>query len=44
MPADIRNFFGGKSSQGSAASPAKPAPKKEVSSYSPATLRDSTIV
>ncbi|PLN84864.1 replication factor RFC1 C terminal domain-domain-containing protein [Aspergillus taichungensis] len=32
MPADIRNFFGGKSSQGSAASPAKPAPKKEQSS------------
>ncbi|GAT26619.1 chromosome transmission fidelity factor [Aspergillus luchuensis] len=30
MPADIRSFFGGKSSQGSNPSPAKPAPKKEV--------------
>ncbi|RAH59895.1 chromosome transmission fidelity factor [Aspergillus piperis CBS 112811] len=29
MPADIRSFFGGKSSQGSNPSPAKPAPKKE---------------
>ncbi len=30
MPADIRNFFGGKSSQGSSSSPAKPPAKKEV--------------
>ncbi|KAE8147133.1 hypothetical protein BDV25DRAFT_132332 [Aspergillus avenaceus] len=29
MPADIRSFFGGKSSQGSSASPAKPPAKKE---------------
>ncbi|OOF99589.1 hypothetical protein ASPCADRAFT_160576 [Aspergillus carbonarius ITEM 5010] len=29
MPTDIRSFFGGKSSQGSNASPAKPAAKKE---------------
>ncbi|OJJ76337.1 hypothetical protein ASPBRDRAFT_116964 [Aspergillus brasiliensis CBS 101740] len=29
MPADIRSFFGGKSSQGSNPSPAKAAPKKE---------------
>ncbi|KAL4793282.1 replication factor RFC1 C terminal domain-containing protein [Aspergillus venezuelensis] len=30
MPADIRSFFGGKSSQGSNSSPAKPPAKKEV--------------
>ncbi|KAL4943524.1 replication factor RFC1 C terminal domain-containing protein [Aspergillus oleicola] len=30
MPADIRSFFGGKSSQGSGSSPAKPPAKKEV--------------
>ncbi|KAL3439361.1 replication factor RFC1 C terminal domain-containing protein [Aspergillus tetrazonus] len=29
MPADIRSFFGGKSSQGSASSPTKPPAKKE---------------
>ncbi|KAF4212416.1 hypothetical protein CNMCM8980_009147 [Aspergillus fumigatiaffinis] len=32
MPTDIRNFFGGKSSQGSSASPAKPPAKKEDAS------------
>ncbi|KAL2872732.1 replication factor C subunit 1 [Aspergillus lucknowensis] len=32
MPADIRNFFGGKSSQGSASSPTKPPAKKEAPS------------
>ncbi|KAL2832985.1 hypothetical protein BDW59DRAFT_169242 [Aspergillus cavernicola] len=30
MPADIRSFFGGKSSQGSNSSPAKPPAKKEI--------------
>ncbi|KAL4956915.1 replication factor RFC1 C terminal domain-containing protein [Aspergillus filifer] len=30
MPADIRSFFGGKSSQGSNSSPTKPPAKKEV--------------
>ncbi|KAL4867707.1 replication factor RFC1 C terminal domain-containing protein [Aspergillus spectabilis] len=30
MPADIRSFFGGKSSQGSASSPTKPPAKKEA--------------
>ncbi|RDW90412.1 replication factor C subunit 1 [Aspergillus mulundensis] len=30
MPADIRSFFGGKSSQGSATSPTKPSAKKET--------------
>lgn len=34
MPADIRNFFGGKPSQGSGSSPAKPPAKKEVCCYS----------
>lgn len=34
MPADIRSFFGGKSSQGSASSPAKPPEKIEVRCYS----------
>ncbi|KAH3528999.1 hypothetical protein KXV55_003436 [Aspergillus fumigatus] len=32
MPTDIRNFFGGKSSQGSSTSPAKPPAKKEDAS------------
>ncbi|KAL4992300.1 replication factor RFC1 C terminal domain-containing protein [Aspergillus falconensis] len=30
MPADIRSFFGGKSSQGSVSSPTKPSAKKET--------------
>jgi replication factor C subunit 1 len=30
MPADIRSFFGGKSSQGSVSSPTKPPAKKET--------------
>ncbi|PWY71653.1 chromosome transmission fidelity factor [Aspergillus heteromorphus CBS 117.55] len=39
MPADIRSFFGGKSSQGSSASPAKPTPKKKEE---PATRKKRT--
>lgn len=33
MPADIRSFFGAKSSQGSDSSPAKPPAKKEVCNW-----------
>ncbi|KAL2820368.1 replication factor RFC1 C terminal domain-containing protein [Aspergillus granulosus] len=39
MPADIRSFFGGKSSQGSNPSPAKPAAKKEAPSRNKRTRK-----
>ncbi|KAL3489877.1 replication factor RFC1 C terminal domain-containing protein [Aspergillus germanicus] len=39
MPADIRSFFGGKGSQGSNPSPAKPAAKKEAPSRNKRTRK-----